>query len=77
MVVVPAGLVMDIKPRIISAEVKRTDHAAITADVHTYKPHIAGEYVVVLMWFKFNNFVKYAWFYEQITYIMTFIFIKC
>lgn len=45
MVVASAGLVvMDIKPRIISAEVKRSDHATITADVHTTKPHIAGEY---------------------------------
>lgn len=43
MVVASAG--MDIKPRIISAEVKRAcDHAAISAtDVHASKPHIAGE----------------------------------
>lgn len=42
MVVASAGI-MDVKPRIISAEVKRVDHSSITADVHNSKPHIAGE----------------------------------
>ena len=46
MVVASAGVVMYIKPRIISAEVKRADHA-VTTDVHSAsKPHIAGEYPI-------------------------------